>query len=145
VGSIAAWSSELISKDGSRSLPGAFYFGKRMTKKIIGVVGPCAAGKTTLIAKLKKRGFQCKHIAQEHSYVPDMWKRIGNPDVLIYLDVSFAVSMQRRKLNWTEEEFNQQVYRLRHALKSANMYLQTDDLTPQEVFQRVLRFLEKDP
>lgn len=111
---------------------------------IIGIVGPCAAGKTTLIAKLKKRGYQCKHIAQEHSYVPDMWKRIGNPDVLIYLDVSFAVSMQRRKLNWTEDEFNQQVHRLRHALKSADLYLQTDDLSPPEVFQRVLHFLKND-
>jgi thymidylate kinase len=115
-----------------------------MTEKIVGIVGPCAAGKSTLIAKLKERGYSCKHIAQEHSYVPDMWRRIGNPDVLIYLDVSFEVSMQRRKLNWTKDEFNQQVYRLRHALKSADLYLQTDDLSPQEVFQRVLRFLQND-
>lgn len=116
-----------------------------MTEKIVGIVGPCAAGKTTLITKLKKRGYPCKHIAQEHSYVPDMWKRIGNPDVLIYLDVSFEVSMQRRRLNWTKEEFQQQVYRLRHALKHADLYLQTDDLSPAEVLQRVLRHLQNDP
>jgi len=32
------------------------------------------------------------HIAQEHSYVPYMWKRITNPDLLIYLNASFEVS-----------------------------------------------------
>jgi dephospho-CoA kinase len=41
-----------------------------MKKLRIGVVGPCAAGKTTLVAALKNRGYEVHHIAQEHSYVP---------------------------------------------------------------------------
>ena len=52
----------------------------------IGVVGPCAAGKTTLIAGLRNHGYTAKHIAQEHSYVPAMWQLLTNPDILIYLD-----------------------------------------------------------
>ncbi len=56
---------------------------------LIGVVGPCGAGKSSLVAGLKAEGFLVRHIAQEHSYVPDMWKRLSNPDILIYLDVSY--------------------------------------------------------
>jgi deoxyadenosine/deoxycytidine kinase len=77
-----------------------------MKKKVlVGVVGPCAAGKSTLIAGLKERGYQGKHIAQEHSFVPDMWQRVTRPDLLVYLDVSFPVSLQRRKLDWMEKDF----------------------------------------
>jgi adenylate kinase family enzyme len=54
-------------------------------KVLVGVVGPCGSGKSTLIAALEAQGYPCRHIAQEHSYVKDMWKRITNPDVLIFL------------------------------------------------------------
>ena len=56
---------------------------------LIGVVGPCGSGKSTLIAGLEKHGYACRHIAQEHSYVPAMWQIITKPDVLIYLHASF--------------------------------------------------------
>ena len=107
----------------------------------IGVVGPCAAGKTTLIAGLKAHDYQVKHIAQEHSYVPDMWKRLTNPDFLIYLDVSYPISMKRRALNWNQQEFDEQVRRLTHARQHADFYLKTDFLTSQEVLDRVLGFI----
>jgi len=111
---------------------------------MIGVVGPCAAGKSTLIAKLKERGYQARHIAQEHSHVPDMWKRVSNPDCLIFLDVSYPVSMQRKKMNWNENEFLIQVRRLQHARQHADLYIQTDQRTPGEVQQMVFVFLEKN-
>jgi dephospho-CoA kinase len=107
----------------------------------IGVVGPCAAGKTTLIAGLRQLGYQAKHIAQEHSYVPYMWQRLTNPDVLIFLDVSFALTLQRRKLDWTEAEYLEQQRRLEHARRHANLVLDTDGLSPEQVLQRVLQFL----
>ena len=57
-------------------------------KILIGVVGSCGAGKSTLIKGLEAQGYACRHIAQEHSYVKDMWRRITHPDLLIYLQAS---------------------------------------------------------
>jgi len=108
---------------------------------LIGVVGPCSAGKTTLIRELTARGYTARHIAQEHSFVADMWKRISNPDILIYLDVSYEVSMQRRKLDMSEEEFRIQIERLSHARQQADFFLDTDPKTPEEVRNEVLDFL----
>lgn len=107
----------------------------------IGVVGPCASGKSTLISGLRLRGYQVKHIAQEHSYVQDMWKRLTNPDVLIYLDVSYPNSSARRKIDWSEAEYAEQVRRLSHARANADFYLNTDDLTIEEVFEQVMIYL----
>ena len=111
--------------------------------KLIGIVGPCGAGKTTLIKGLKESGYRLRHIAQEHSYVPYMWKRISNPDILIFLQVSYSVSMQRRKMNWTEDEYQEQLRRLSHARQHADYFLDTDNLSIQEVKERVLTFLQK--
>lgn len=113
-----------------------------MRNLLIGIVGPCAAGKTTLIANLKEHGYNARHIAQEHSYVPDMWQRLTRPDVLIYLDVSYPQTLLRRRLNWSEAEYQEQVHRLRHAREHADLYIHTDALTPQQVLQAVLEFLQ---
>ena len=109
---------------------------------LIGVVGPCSAGKTTLIRELTARGYTARHIAQEHSFVADMWKRISNPDILIYLDVSYEVSMQRRKLDMSEKEFKTQSERLSNARQMADFFLNTDHNSPEEVLNQVLSFLE---
>jgi RNase adaptor protein for sRNA GlmZ degradation len=113
--------------------------GKRL---LIGVVGPCGSGKSTLIQGLEPHGYACRHIAQEHSYVPAMWQRIAKPDILIFLDSSFAVSTQRRKLNWQEQDYKEQCRRLDHARQHANLVIDTDRLTPAQVLQRVLDFLQ---
>ena len=109
---------------------------------LIGIVGPCSAGKSTLIRKLQRKGYICRHIAQEHSYVPQMWQKIVNPLVLIYLDVSYEVSIQRRLLNLTTAEFDEQKKRLRHAYQNADIYIFTDPLSPEEVFAEVLASFE---
>ena len=111
-------------------------------RDLIGVVGPCSAGKTTLINKLQNIGYQCRHIAQEHSYVGDMWQRIVDPQILIFLDVSYEVSLKRKQLDMNSREFDEQLARLKHARQHANIYLQTDQLTPGEVFEVILGRLE---
>ena len=108
---------------------------------IIGVVGPCGAGKSTLVAGLKAQGYHTRHIAQEHSYVPDMWKRLTNPDILIYLDVSYENTILRRKLDWTYAEYAEQVNRLRHARQHADLYLDSDPLTVDEVLYTAITFI----
>jgi deoxyadenosine/deoxycytidine kinase len=108
---------------------------------LIGVVGPCGAGKSSLVAGLKAEGFLVRHIAQEHSYVPDMWKRLSNPDLLIYLNVSYENTVLRRKLDWTYSEYEEQLRRLHHAHQFADLYLDTNVLTVEEVLQTVLSFI----
>jgi chloramphenicol 3-O-phosphotransferase len=112
-------------------------------KILVGIVGPCGSGKSTLIASLEARGYPCRHIAQEHSYVKDMWRRISNPDVLIFLQATFPICTARRKLNWNEADFAEQQRRLSHALANADLIVDTDALTPDEVAARVLEFLER--
>lgn len=111
-------------------------------KILIGIVGPCGSGKTTLIEGLERKGFRCRHIAQEHSYVPNMWRRITNPDLLIYLNSSFETCTQRRKLNWNEAEYQEQLRRLDHARQNAHLIIDTNELSPAEVLSQALDFIE---
>ncbi len=104
---------------------------------IIGVVGVCTSGKSTLIAGLVKRGYHCKHIAQEHSYVADMWKRLANPHILVYLNVTYEISLTRKNLNWTRTEYEAQLNRLRNAYEHADIKMNTDDLTPDQLINEV--------
>jgi deoxyadenosine/deoxycytidine kinase len=111
-------------------------------KMIIGVVGPCGAGKSSVVSGLKSHGYQIRHIAQEHSYVPDMWRRLTNPDILIYLDVSYENTIVRRKLDWTYEEYSEQLYRLRHARQHADLYIDTNPLLLDDVLKSVELFIQ---
>lgn len=113
-------------------------------RPLIGVVGPCGSGKSTLIAGLEQHGFACRHIAQEHSYVPAMWQIISKPDILIFLHASFPVSTARRKLDWQEKDYEEQSRRLSHARAHAHMIIDTDDLAPGQILQNVLDFLKEN-
>ena len=107
----------------------------------IGIVGICGAGKTTLAEGLKKHGISIRQIAQEHSFVEDMWQIISNPDVLIFLEVSYPVTMERKNFHWKQKEYQQQADRLQHAYEHADLHIETDGLTAEEVLRKVLEFL----
>jgi deoxyadenosine/deoxycytidine kinase len=116
----------------------------RNTLQVV-VVGPCAAGKTTLVGGLRAQGFAAARlVAQEHSGIHDLWARRGRPQVLIYLDVQ-AETMNRRqgRSDWTEEARAEQVARLGHAHRKCDLYLPTDDLTIPKVLETVINFLEQ--
>lgn len=112
-------------------------------RPLIGVVGPCGSGKSTLIAGLEAHGYACRHIAQEHSYVPSMWQVIAKPDILIYLHASYPVSTSRRRLDWQPKDYEEQLRRLAHARAHAQIVIDTDPLTPSQVLQTVLRALNE--
>lgn len=113
-----------------------------MDARRIGIVGPCSSGKSTLARALRAQGYHVKEIMQEHCAAPAMWRRISNPDVLIYLDVSIDVAAQREGLEqpsswWIEER----EVRLAHARAHSDLYIDTSTLTPAEVLMRAIQFL----
>ncbi|MGD0002903.1 MAG: hypothetical protein ABSE06_01595 [Anaerolineaceae bacterium] len=72
-----------------------------------------------------------------------MWQKITDPDFLVFLDASYPVTIRRRKLDWTMDEYLEQHRRLAHARQHADLYIFTDPLNPEEVFQIVVNFLKK--
>ncbi len=113
------------------------------SRPLIGVVGPCGSGKSTLIAGLEKHGYRCRHIAQEHSYVKQMWQVITNPDILIFLESSFENSTSRRKLNWIPADHEEQLRRLSHAREHADLIIDTNILDAEDVLTRALKHLKE--
>jgi len=108
---------------------------------LIAVVGPCASGKSLLVQALRARGYNTREVAQEHSHVPTMWQRITQPDLLVYLDVSWTVTGRRRPTDASADWWAELARRLRHARQHADLYINTDALTPQEVLEKTLVFL----
>ena len=94
-----------------------------------------------MTARLKHYHQNVRQIAQEHSYVPDMWQRLVNPDVLIFLEISYPVTLQRKPFNWTEKEYREQLHRLRHAFEHADIHIDTDHHSPDEILEIVLKFI----
>ena len=108
----------------------------------VAVVGPCASGKSTLVAALRAAGYEARHPAQEHSYVPDMWQRLVDPDVLIYLDLSYETYVARRPPGDLGPGFiEEQKRRLAHARAHAELVVDTNRMTPEEVCTGSLAFL----
>jgi thymidylate kinase len=115
---------------------------QKRQRPLIAVIGPCAAGKSLLVKALEARGYRAREVLQEHSYVPTMWQQLTKPDLLIYLDVSGEVALQRRSAHLGAGWWDKLAQRLRHARRHADLYVHTDDLTPEEVLDSVLTFLE---
>jgi shikimate kinase len=110
----------------------------------LALVGPCTSGKSTLAPVLEQIGYEVRQVAQEHSYVPNMWQRLSKPDILIYLDVDYATARARRP--YTDDgpqRLTQQRQRLQHARQHCDFYLDTSHLTPTQVQGQVLDFLQE--
>lgn len=110
----------------------------------VAVVGPCVSGKSELVQALRQAGYEVRHVAQEHSYVPSMWQRISRPDVLVYLDVNYGAALARRPyIDWGPERLQKQAQRLSHARQECDLYVDTSPLSIGQVRRRVMRFLEE--
>ena len=108
----------------------------------VAVVGPCAAGKSTLVKALREAGYEARHPAQEHSYVPDMWLRLVDPDVLIYLDVTYEALLARRPTFGERGYLEREQARLVHAQGHADLVVVASGLTASEVREMIMAFFE---
>jgi hypothetical protein len=111
------------------------------SRKIV-VVGPCASGKSTLVAALRALGYDAHVSGQEHSEIATLWQH-SQPDVLIALDVDIAAVRNRRGDSWPEWLHDLQVQRLGDASRAANLAIDTTTLSPQIVVDRVVAYLER--
>ncbi len=83
---------------------------------IIKVVGMSAAGKSTLVGRLREVGYDARPVSQEHSNMPELWRHFGEPAVLIFLNVSLEGQQTRRPdVAWTPRWHQQESERLASA------------------------------
>jgi len=106
------------------------------------VVGVCATGKSLLVRALAEAGYDAYECAQEHSYVPTMWKQLCHPNILIYLDADISALKNRTSSALSARDLKEQRRRLRHALVHCDLHLHTDTISVKEVRDRALRFIE---
>src|ERR671917_1003005 len=111
------------------------------SRKIV-VVGPCAAGKSTLVAALRALGYDAHVSGQEHSEIATLWQH-SQPDVLIALDADIAAVRSRRGDSWPEWLHDLQVRRLTAAARAADLAIDTTTLSTHAVVARVLAYLER--
>ena len=108
------------------------------------VVGPCASGKSTLVAGLRRLGYRATVCGQEHSEIPTLWRH-ADPDVVVALDVDLAAIRRRRGDDWPEWLYLVQRRRLRAATAAATVRVDTSQLDQEAVLRRVAAQLRRHP
>jgi hypothetical protein len=121
--------------------PGGARIAPAASRKIV-VVGPCAAGKSTLVTALRELGYDAHVSGQEHSEIAMLWQH-SQPDVLIALGVDMSAVRDRRGGSWPEWLHDLQVRRLAAASRAANLAIDTTELSPQSVVDRVVAYLQR--
>ncbi|MBA2468976.1 MAG: hypothetical protein H0V37_06180 [Chloroflexia bacterium] len=106
------------------------------------VVGPCASGKTTLVAKLTALGVDARVSGQEHSAVRNLWRRL-EPDVVIALDVDLDTLRARRSPTWPAGLYAVQHGRLQEAFDVADVVIDTGTASEDEVLDAALAIIER--
>ena len=110
---------------------------------LVVVVGPCAAGKSTLAAGLRRLGFRAMVSGQEHSDIPTLWRR-ADPDIVVALDVDLETIRRRRDDDaWPEWLYALQRERLAQAEQAAAIQIDTTTNDADDVLARVAAFLDE--
>lgn len=114
--------------------------GGQASRRVV-VVGHCASGKSSLVDALRTRGFDAYVSAQEHSEIAGLWAHL-HPDVVIALWVSAESVRKRRTPSWPDWLHNTQTRRLRAAFAAADLVIDTDCLSQEEVLVQVIAYLD---
>ncbi len=113
---------------------------------LVKVVGVSAAGKSTLVAGLRAKGYNARPASQEHSHSPEMWRKIRPPVVLIYLEIDLDTQQERRPdVSWSPDWLATEEKRLAHARQHASLVLDTRGMAAADVLGLVLAWLDKHP
>src|SRR5688572_14963601 len=111
---------------------------------IIKVVGISGSGKSTLVSALRAHGYDARPVSQEHSNVPTLWQRFDRPTFLIYLTTSLENQQVRRQdVSWSAGAHQEEARRLAHAREHADVRINTAELTPTEVYNVAIAFLQR--
>lgn len=115
-----------------------------MKEPVLAIVGVCAAGKTTLAAGLTREGIRAYAVPQEHSFVRRLWeKQHPEANLLVMLDAQWETTVKRRPtIAYGPERLAEQHMRLQPAREAADLYLPTDELSVDQVRERVLEFVQ---
>lgn len=124
----------------ARVTPSGWASGRAASPRIV-VIGPCAAGKSSLVARLKARGLDASACAQEHSDVPYLWQ-LSKPDLVLFLDADRDTIGARRGVAWPDAFDRAQRRRLTRARARADCYIDSSELTPEQVAARAMAQIE---
>lgn len=107
----------------------------------VAVVGGCASGKSTISARLRDLGYDAYVVGQEHSDIPDLWRR-QSPDRVIFLETSLDAVRERRGRSWPEWLFHRQRERLEPARAGADVIVNTERASVQDSIEAILTTIE---
>lgn len=107
------------------------------------VVGPCAAGKSTLVRALQLHGHDAYVCAQEHSEIEKLWNH-QHPELMIALSVDLeSIRARRRDGQWSRRVYEAEIRRLRDAFQHADLVIDTSDKSANEVVNQALTYLSE--
>lgn len=115
--------------------------GMRQRGPTIVVVGVCGSGKSLLTGKLAAAGYDARQVSQEHSLVPDLFRR-SDPDIVVMLEARDETVARRKSSGWEAVQLRAQRQRLARARENADIVLETDALSPEELFEKVRREID---
>lgn len=110
---------------------------------LIKIVGTSAAGKSTLVRKLREAGYNAQPVSQEHSQVPNLWQQFDPPSILIYLEIDLDGQRGRRPdVSWDRKMLLREQERLRHARDHADLRINTSEMPEESVLELALTYLK---
>lgn len=104
----------------------------------LAIVGPCAAGKSTMVRALVAIGVPAREVAQEHSRVPHLYARRAPPTALVYLAADWKTVAARRGRRDSRPQYEEELRRLAAAKATAGLVVHTDGLQPDAVRERIV-------